>query len=315
MTENIILYTGSVDGYKALQQVTSNHSGIRCEISEPDSLVETLSRAVGFLDASMKVRITDDAVRNAPYLRVISCATTGSDHIERSELDNRKIPVHTLREDPELLQNITPAAEHSWALVLASARQLTPAVIHTSKGQWNREEFPGLMLNGRQLGLIGCGRIGGWMSRYGHAFGMNVVGHDPHVDPWPTGIEQLPIEQVFETSDVISIHVHLSEETRGLVSSSLIRRVKRGAILINTSRGGIANETAILQALESGQLGAVGLDVLDGEPEIKDHPLVTYAQQHNNLLITPHCGGYSPDAVRLVCRRAAEKILPYLDNA
>ncbi len=153
------------------------------------------------------------------------------------------------------------------------------------------------------------------MSRYGHAFGMNVVGYDPHVDPWPTGIEQLPIEQVFETSDVISIHVHLSEETRGLVSSSLIRRIKRGAILINTSRGGIANEAAILQALESGQLGSVGLDVLDGEPEIKDHPLVTYAQQHNNLLITPHCGGYSPDAIRLVCRRAAEKILPYLDNA
>tara|TARA_B100000676_G_scaffold280833_1_gene305393 strand:- start:224 stop:1171 length:948 start_codon:yes stop_codon:yes gene_type:complete len=314
LTTNLIIYVGAPEGYEAVQDVMHCFGKTEHVPALQKTIESHLEQATALLDASMKVRISDEMVRSAPELRVISCATTGSDHIERAELNRRKIPVHTLREDPELLQNITPAAELSWALVLASARRLAPALMHTAGGQWNREEFPGLMLNGRQLGLIGCGRIGGWMSRYGHAFGMNVVGYDPHIDPWPAGIERLTIEEVFETSDVISIHVHLSEETRGLVSPDLIQRVKRGAILINTSRGGIADETSILRALESGQLGAAGLDVLEGEPDISDHPLVAYARKHDNLIITPHCGGFSPDAVRRVCHRAAEKILPYLDN-
>ena len=314
MTQNLIVYVGADEGYEALCDVISNRAATKHEIAEKDVLAGALAKAEALLDASMKVRITNDIVRNAPNLRVISCATTGSDHIERSELDQRGIPVRTLREDAELLQSITPAAELSWALVLAAARRLAPALQHTSQGRWVREEFPGLMLNGRQLGLIGCGRIGRWMSRYGNAFGMRVVGHDPYAEPWPQEIERLPVEQVFETSDVISVHVHLSDETRNLVSADLFHRVKPGAIFINTSRGGVADEAALLQALQSGRIGAAGLDVLDGEPDVTDHPLVAYARENDNLLITPHCGGFSPDAVRRVCRRAAEKILPYLDR-
>lgn len=313
MNSNLIVYVGAAEGYEALRGVTPDHVACKHVAAEPDLLAQSLTEANAILDASMKIRITDEIVRNASRLQVISCATTGSDHIDHTELNRRGIPVHTLREDAELLQSITPAAELSWALVLAAARRLAPALRHTAEGQWAREEFPGLMLNGRQLGLIGCGRIGRWMARYGNAFGMHVVGHDPYADPWPDNIERQTIERVFETSDVISVHVHLSDETRGLVSADLFGRVKSGAIFINTSRGAIADETALLNALQSGRLGAAGLDVLDGEPNTADHPLVAYARQHDNLLITPHCGGFSPDAVRRVCRRAAEKILPYLD--
>ena len=314
MTKNLIVYVGAIEGYEALRDEASDRATTKHVAADADVLCDSLAFADALLDASMKVRITDDIVRNAPMLRVISCATTGSDHIERPELDRRRIPVHTLREDGELLQSITPAAELSWALILAAARRLAPALSHTSEGLWVREEFPGLMLNGRQLGLIGCGRIGRWMSRYGIAFGMHVVGHDPYADPWPEEIEKLSIEKVIESSDVISVHVHLSDETRGLISADLFQRFKPGAIFINTSRGGVADEAALLKALQSGRIGAAGLDVLDGEPEILDHPLVAYARENDNLLITPHCGGFSPDAVRRVCRRAAEKILPYLDG-
>jgi D-3-phosphoglycerate dehydrogenase len=176
------------------------------------------------------------------------------------------------------------------------------------QGRWVREDFPGLMLNGRRLGIIGCGRIGGWMARYGRAFGMDVVGYDPFLDKFPDGIVPVSLEELAATSDAITVHVHLSDETRGLVSADIFRRMKPGAIFLNTSRGAVADEAALLEGLESGRLGAAGLDVLEGEPDVAKHPLRLYAERHDNLLITPHCGGFSPDAVRVVCRRAAEKI-------
>jgi D-3-phosphoglycerate dehydrogenase len=169
------------------------------------------------------------------------------------------------------------------------------------------------MLNGRTLGLIGCGRLGQWMSRYGAAFGMEVLGHDPHVAPWPEGIIQTDLADLVANADVISVHVHLSEATRGLLSADLLASIKPGAIVINTSRGAIIDEAALLAGLESGRIGAAGLDVLDGEPEIAQHPLIAYGRGHDNLIVTPHIGGFSPDAVRVVCRRAAEKIMAKLE--
>ncbi len=310
-----IAYIGAPEGFEVLSEVCDGLADAVHADADRDALGAVLAESDALLDASMKVVIDDAMIEAAPGLKIISCATTGSDHISRAALDARAAPVRTLREDPELLRNITPAAELSWALVLACARRLPAAIGHTRDGGWEREQFPGLMLNGRQLGLVGCGRIGGWMARYAAAFGMDVVGHDPFIDPWPDGIRQTPLTEVFETSDVISVHVHLSPETKGMLNADLFGRVKPGGIFINTSRGGLADEKALLEALNSGRLAAAGLDVLDGEPDVAAHPLRLYAESHDNLLITPHCGGFSPDAVRVVSRRAAEKILDHLGLA
>jgi D-3-phosphoglycerate dehydrogenase len=282
-------------------------------IGADEALVASaLKQADGLIDASMRVKITGEMLRRAPNLRIISCATTGSDHIAKDEAASRGIEIRTLREDPELLRDLTPAAELSWTLVMACARRLVPAVAHVRQGKWQREEFPGMMLRGRTLGLVGCGRIGQWMARYASAFGMRVVGCDPNIDPWPSTIERATLREVAEQADILSVHVHLSDATRGLISAEVFDRLKPGAIFINTSRGAVGDEAALLKALESGRLAAAGLDVLEGEPDIETHPLLKYAQAHDNLVITPHCGGYSPDAVRLVCRRAAEKVVERL---
>ena len=221
--------------------------------------------------------------------------------------------MRTLKEDPEVLRNITPAAELSFALLMALARKLPAAVHHVKEGGWTREQFPGVMLRGKRLGLVGCGRIGGWMARYARAFDMDVIGHDPFLQTFPDTIRKAPLEHVFSQSDFVSIHVHLSPETTGLVSKALIDSMKPGAFLINTSRGAIVNEAALLAALESGRLGGAGLDVLEGEPDTANHPLVRYARTHDNLLITPHvrrlqsgcgacglrpCGGENPRGFR-----------------
>ena len=304
----IVVFLGAKEGREAAESVLDGVAEIAHPEHTPAAVAQVLRKASGLLDASMKVPITDAMIAEAPDLAVISCATTGSDHIACAELTKRGIPIHTLREDRALLNDITPAAEMTFALLLACARRLPAAVKSVVDGRWVREDFPGMMLRGRRLGIVGCGRIGGWMARYGRAFGMEIVGHDPFQETLPDGVTRVTLEDLLSTSDVITIHVHLSEETRGLLSAELIRRIKPGAIFLNTSRGALADEGALLDALKSGRLAAAGLDVLDGEPNIAEHPLRLYAKEHDNLLITPHCGGFSPDAVRVVCRHAAEKI-------
>ena len=313
----MIIYVGAPAGLEGVRMALDGRGAgvdVRHVAAEPDVVAHALSEAAAFIDASMKVPITDAMVAAAPHLRVISTATTGSDHIDRTELDRRGIPVRTLREDPELLRGLTPAAELTWALLMALARRLVPAVLHVREGGWEREEFPGVMLRGKTLGLVGCGRIGQWLARYARAFDMRVVGHDPFLDPWPDGIDRLPLGEVYAMADFVSVHVHLSDATRGLVDADAFSAMKPTAFFLNTSRGAVAVEAALLSALQSGGIAGAGVDVLDGEPAVADHPLRRYAEAHDNLLITPHCGGFSPDAVRIVCRRATDKALEVLET-
>lgn len=308
-----ILYTGSDVGFEAAAGAVGGRADVVHGQATADDVARELKTSDALLDASMKVPITDEMVRTAPLLKIISCATTGCDHIERTELDRRDIPVRTLREDRELLHNLTPAAEHSWALLMACARKLPAALEHVKAGGWERELFPGVMLRGRRMGIIGCGRIGLWVARYARAFAMDIVGHDPYVESLPEYIVPLSLEELVQTSDFISIHVHLTGETKGLMSKELFAQMKPGAIFVNTSRAAVASQAGLLDALESGRLRAAGLDVLEGEPDIDGNPLVAYARKYDNLIVSPHCGGFSPDAVALVCRHAAGKILQHLD--
>ncbi len=307
-----VVYLGADVGFQSMLQELGRHAVAEHADATTKNLAEALKDAHGLLDASMKVRITNEMIQKAESLKIISCATTGSDHIDREELEKRSIPVRTLKEDRELLLNLTPAAELSWALLMACARKLPAAFDHVKSGQWVRELFPGVMLRGKRIGIVGCGRIGGWMGRYARAFGMEVVGYDPYVDPLPEGFVPVTLEELMKTSDFVTVHVHLTEETRGLVSRECLEMAKPGAILINTSRGAVVDEPALLESLQTGRLGGAGLDVIEGEPDTDQHPLVEYARTRDNLIITPHCGGFSPDAVALVCAHAAKKIIKEL---
>ena len=308
-----ILYLGAEVGAAAAEEVVSDSANLIRVPSNPNDVESRMTTADALLDASMKVVISDAMVASAAKLQIISCATTGSDHIERTELDRRGIPVRTLMEDKQLLLNLTPAAELSWALLMACARMLPAAIDHVKDGGWDREQFPGIMLNGKRIGIVGCGRIGTWMSRYARAFGMDIVGYDPFVSEFPPQITPVSLEELARTSDFITIHVPLTEDTNGLFSQSCFEQVKTGAIFINTSRGAVIDESALLNALESKRLKAAGLDVLNDEPEVEKSPLAQYAKTHHNLVLTPHCGGFSHDAVKIVCRRAAEKIVAHLN--
>ena len=309
MADFKILYLGAADIYEKLNYPDATKL---VYISNADELQKEIIDAYAIVDGSMKYKIMDDTIKTALNLKMISTATTGSDHIELREINKRNIIVRTLKEDKELLQNITPAAELSWALLLSCARKLPSAFDHVKNGKWSRECFPGILIRGKQLGLIGCGRIGSWMGKYGNAFGMKVVGYDPYIDKFPSHIEKVELEKLLSTSDFISLHIHLTEENTNFLSRERLLIIKENAVIINTSRGGLIDEAALLECLQNKRINAAGLDVLATEPVINDHPLVNYARKHDNLIITPHCGGFSPDTVLIVTQHALNKIITYL---
>jgi D-3-phosphoglycerate dehydrogenase len=305
----ILAYTGPREAQDVLERTLRPHFRVETLAAEPEAVALGLRAASALLDASMRVRITRDMIDAAPHLRVVAAATTGADHIDQAALARRGIPLWTLQGQTELLRLLTPAAEHSWLLVMACARRLRAASAHVLDGGWDRSLFPGIMLRGKRLGLVGCGRIGTWMARYAAAFGMECQGYDPAVSPWPPGITRVELDELASTSDVISIHVPLTASTRGLFGPRQFGGVKPGCIFVNTSRGDVIDEAALLESLQEGRVGAAGLDVLSGEPDIAAHPLLAYARTHDNLLLTPHIGGNSPDAVRQVVEFSARRIL------
>jgi phosphoglycerate dehydrogenase-like enzyme len=263
-------------------------------------------------DASMAIRFDADLLAKATNLKYYVTATTGSNHIDEAYLAAHNIPLRTLRDERAALQGITAAAEHSWLLLLACARKLRGAITHVLDGEWDRTQFPGMMLNGRTLGVVGCGRIGQWMSRYGSAFGMRCVGYDREVVP-PGVIEPASFEEVLGAADIVTIHVPLTEATNKMIGRREIGLMKDGVIIVNTSRGEVLDEVAVVAGLESGKIGALGADVLAGEPPTDENLLLSYARQHDNVVITPHIGGFSPDALRavisLMCGRIRERFV------
>jgi phosphoglycerate dehydrogenase-like enzyme len=315
VTRPVITYSGPVDAAEVVREVAGARFDIHTVPPETDAVASGLKNASAFLDASMKVRLTEAMIAAAPDLRLVVTATTGADHIDAAALERRGIPLLTLKGQRAVLNDLTPAAEHSWLLLMACARRLPSAHAHVLGGGWNRTDFPGTMLKGKTLGIVGCGRLGRWMARYGAAFGMRCRGYDPCLETWPAGIERAELPELLATSDFITLHVHLTPDNPGLLGRGEFARMKPGCIFVNTSRGELIDEAALLDGLRSGRIGAAGLDVLAGEPDVAEHPLRRYALGHDNLIITPHIAGYSPDAVRVVVRFSAGRIVDFFGAA
>lgn len=312
--KRIVLYSGPEHASRVAEQVLGEDFDLVRVAPEPEVLLPAFQKCTVYLDASMKVPISESDIGTANDLRLIVTATTGATHIDQNALAARRIPLLTLKGQHQFLRNLTPAAEHSWALLMACARRLRGAVSHVLNGGWERVEFPGLMLKGRTLGLIGMGRIGTWMSRYAAAFGMSVVYYDPYAEDVSADVEPLSLEELVCCSDIISIHVHVTEETKGMINQDLLDRFKPGVVFINTSRAELVDEAALVKALKEGRISAVGTDVLLGEPHIENSPLWQYSQESENVLITPHIGGYCPDAVDKVVEFSSQRVREFFEN-
>ena len=236
----------------------------------------------------------------APRLKAIVSATTGLDHIDSQVASKLSVSVISLKGETEFLETIHATAELTWALLLAVLRNLPQATNSVRDGNWDRDKFRGQEACGKRLGILGLGRLGRMVAGYGKAFGMTVSAYDPYTYNWGDKIIRCPnIGALLKTSDVLSIHLPLNEETENMISTEELSLLPNGAIVINTARGAILDEAALAEAIRSGQIAGVGLDVLANENSEKssNSPIVKIAKTHANVIITPHIGGAVVDAM------------------
>jgi D-3-phosphoglycerate dehydrogenase len=204
-------------------------------------------------------------------------------------------------------------------LLLALLRRIPTAFASVRAGQWDRDKFRGNELDGRRLGLLGFGRMGRKIAKYGQAFGMEVAAYDPYVAHWAAGVARAScLPELLRHSEVLSLHVPLNAETKGLLDLNALSLLPAGAVLVNTSRGEVVDEAALVQALESGHLAGAALDVIAHEREPgkrQESPLLAYARTHDNLLITPHIAGATHESMAKTEVFMANKLAKFLHNS
>jgi D-3-phosphoglycerate dehydrogenase len=262
-------------------------------------------------------QVDREILDRADRLKAIVTATTGLDHIDMAYAQSKGIGVLSLRGEVEFLHSIPATAEYTWALLLALVRRIPVAFQSVLAGEWERDRFKGHDLDGKTLGILGLGRIGEKVARYGQAFGMRVIAYDPYRKDWPPEIERAASQDdLLRQSQVLCVHVPLNEETKNLLGNSELAQLPSGAVLVNTARGQVINEAVLVDALESGHLAGAALDVIWDERAAGPNrsPLMQYARTHDNLLITPHIAGATYESMTATEIFMARKLKTFLEN-
>jgi len=251
-------------------------------------------------------KLTKDIIDSAEKLKLIVRGGVGLDNIDAEAAKSKNI---TVLNTPEA-STIT-VAEHTMALLLALTKNIAIADKSVKEGKWEKKKFKGIELYNKTLGLIGVGRIGSTVAKIAkNGFQMKVLGYDPYVKKdilKKNGIEPVnSIDELLEKSDIVSLHLPLTPETKNLINRERINKMKDGAIIVNCARGGIIDETALAEALKSGKLWGAALDVFENEPP-KNSPLLNL----ENVVLTPHIGAATKEAQKRVGIESAKTIINF----
>ena len=247
-------------------------------------------------------QVTERSLELAADLVLVGRAGIGVDNIDVAAAIQRGIVVMNTPE-----AGATTTGEHAIALLLALARNLAAADASLRSGRWDKSRFTGVEVTGKTLGVLGLGRIGRVVADRGRGLGMVVVAHDPHVaqEHAPAGVRMVTFAELLAGSDFVSVHVPLTDSSRHLLGRAELAAMKRGARLVHAARGGIVDEAALCDALQSGHLAGAALDVFEVEPLPADSPLRTAP----NLLLTPHLGASTHEARQGVSVAMAQQVV------
>ncbi|MFZ2904623.1 MAG: NAD(P)-dependent oxidoreductase [Cyclobacteriaceae bacterium] len=285
-------------GYSEQAKIKWNELGVSyLESSWGDFKSQSIEQ-VGILIVRLSRQINEDVIRQFPSLKFVVSATTGLDHIDIQCLENRGVKLISLKGELDFLKTIPSTSEHTWALLLALVRNIPSAMTDVRLGNWNRDQFRGFQLKGRKIGIIGMGRTGSQVAQFAEVFGMTVLYFDPYVEGTPPFIRCASLTDMLSQSDIVSVHVHLSNDTNRMINADILSFAKEGSYWVNTSRGMIWDEQAVFDRLKSGWLKGVATDVLSTEFAIvKMSPLWKALSEGMNVIITPHIGGATWDAM------------------
>lgn len=262
-----------------------------------------------------------DKIDRCPNLRVIASSTLSVPHIDVGYACSKDIRVCWLSEDQrDFLETITPTAELCWSFIIAVTRRIPWAHKAVCEGNWDGRSFGSKtprMLSNMTLGILGLGRLGSKVATYGKAFGMDVYYFSPRSENPDYHKCHSPLD-LAKHSDIVSVHAHHTPETERMISDKFFSAMRPGSYFVNTARGVLVDESALLAALQSGHLAGAALDVLADEytpsfrSSLTNHALVQYARTHDNLIITPHYAGATVDAWIMTQSRTIELVLQYI---
>jgi D-3-phosphoglycerate dehydrogenase len=273
------------------------------------------------VDAVLLRAETFDAnkICGAPRLKIIARHGSGTDNVDIAAATRASVWVTTTPG-----ANSNGVAEHVFALLLTLARKTGDACAATSTGQWSspKPTLTGFELGGRTLGLVGFGRVARGVCQIGRGFGMKVIAADPHVDAhaiMEAGATPVSLTDLFAGADAVSLHAPLTAATRHLINVDVLARMRRGSVLVNTSRGELIDEGALAVALDSGHLRGAAIDVVEGESvDMRDplrHSRIAKLLGHPNLVVTPHIGGQTDEALMTAGNAAVRCIRQALNGA
>lgn len=265
------------------------------EVAQSDALVTRSGTAV-----------TEELVRAGDRLRIVGRAGVGLDNVDVEACTARGILVINAP-----TANIMSATEHTMAMLLALCRNIPEAHASVKRGEWTRPKFMGRELHGKTLGIIGLGRIGKLIAERARGFGMRVTAYDPYIADsvfQANAAEKLTLDELLARSDFITVHTPLTDETRGMIGAAEIGKMKPGAVVLNIARGGIYDERALAEALESGRIAGAAIDVYSDEPPPKDHPLLGA----KNVILSPHIGANTVEAQERVAVTTAQDVVAAL---
>ena len=253
-------------------------------------LIETSAYYL-FTNPNKQNFILDEEVLKYTNVKVINTASTGLNHIDMDYCKSNNIKVWSLKEDYELINDLPSTSELAFGLMMSLLRNIPKSFHSVKDGNWDYEPYIGHQIKGKTIGVIGYGRLGKIMCRLFDGWGVNLLGYDPNV--FVTTARGVPMDKLLEKSDVVFLHVHVTDETRGMVDEEFLSYMKEGSYLINTSRGELVDEEAIIESIKCGHLKGYGTDVIKDEfGDVHNSKLVEFSiNPNNNVIITPHIGG------------------------
>lgn len=263
-----------------------------------------------------KVYIGKEVIDSGRNLKVICTASTGTNHIDKKYAAEKGVPILSLTEEREVINRISSTAELAFALTMAGLRHIVRSHNAVLQGEWDYTKYIGRQLNHLTVGVLGYGRLGSMYANYCKSFGAEVVVYDPYKTVTDNGLIQTHnIADLLARSNIISIHVHVTEETIGMIDSARLKQMKDDVLIVNTSRGDIINEIHLIEFLSKNKKARIATDVLADEIRNREaSPLLQYAGGKDQIIITPHIGGMTTEAQEIAYGHAAKKLYAFLNN-
>ncbi len=263
-----------------------------------------------------RVYIGDDLISHATNLKVICTASTGLNHIDLESANKKNIAIISLTEERAVIEKISSTAELAFTLTMASLRNIVNANNSVVNDEWDYTKYIGRQVSALTVGVLGYGRLGLMYARYAKSFGARVIVYDPYKLIEDEGITQVNnLNELISVSDVISMHVHVTPETKKMINRQVFSVMKSDVLLINTSRGDIIDEVALVDFLKSNPQARAGVDVLADEIRNRGgSPLLKFAKSSNQVIITPHIGGMTKEAQEIAYGHVASLLKQFFIN-